>query len=629
MTATLGDLLTLAGQEISAAASGPGDLPPAALAGIVAEMDRLLAVMNRYAQDCLRCYDDLLPSDRRSPVDLAAAGAAQMLARAAASMNVAADVAPRARRRHPAVTHLRAATGCLVAGRDLLSTHHYPARPGGDAGSPWAGLIGSRPVSAAFMGELAGYAGQLAVLASRLVTAADTHRATALPPAARSALSSAAEWLIFARLTMTGADATGPGPGAGRLLLHNVPANFPPPRHHPITSGHVAELSAGVIATAARLNHLAPRQDGAAIWPSPAASFSWRHNALATAITTHNCEFLLSALADRAAQHRLSRACRTRLRESAQATGQARAAWQALTHAWDPLTTGTVSALSPIASELNDLVVWIGRLARDNPAWTPSRADASPPRDPATLAPAPADIPALASVIRHALTAVTHVARLDMHTAAAAAAKDGLYTRASQLPEYDNLTYLYQYVPAAPAQVRHLLAAYRTAIAASDRTANALTSLLASLPAPTPEHALAQAAASPATAGRLLTQQQRQPAGPAPAAPLAAAGELERFMRGQAITDNDLLLRAMALDRASDLLRQEAVTRIQARATAASEAKHGQGRNPTALPRNRKALAARQDQPATPYRPDPAVTAARPATTRAPKTPTPGPRRQQ
>jgi hypothetical protein len=627
MTATLGDLLTLAGQEISAAACGQDDLPPAALAGIVAEMDGLLAVMNRYAQDCLRSYDDLTPSDRRSPVDLAAAGAAQLLARAAASMNVAADVAPKARRRHPVITHLRAATGCLVVGRDLLSTHHDPARSGSDAGSPWAGLIGSRPVSAAFMSELAGYAEPLAILASRLLTTAAAHRATALPPAARSAVSRATEWLIFTRRIM--ADANGPGLGAGRLLLHNIPANFPPPRHHPVTSSHVAELSAGVIATAARLSYQAWRQDGAAIWPSPAASFSWRHNALAAAISADNCELLLAGLADRAAQLRLSRASRTRLRESAQAMGQARAAWQALTHGWDPLTTGTVNALSPIASELNDLVVWIGRLARDNPAWTPSRADASPPRDPAALAPAAADIPALASVIRHALTAITHVARLDMHTAAAAAAKNGLYTQPSQLPEFDNLTYLYRYVPAAPAQVSHLLTAYRTAVAASDRTAGSLTSLLASLPAPTPEHALAQAAAAnPATARRLLTQQQRQPAGPAPAAPLAAAGELERFLTGRAITDNDLLLRAMTLDRASDLLRLEAATRIQARATADNEAKHGQGRHPTTMSRNRKALAARQDQPATPYRPDPAIPAARPAT-RPPATSAPRPRRQQ
>jgi hypothetical protein len=104
MTATLGDLLTSAGQRISAAACGQDDLPPAALAGIIAEMDRLLTVMNRYAQDCLRSYDDLAPADPRSPVDLAAAGAAQMLARAATSMRVAADVAPKARRRHPVAT---------------------------------------------------------------------------------------------------------------------------------------------------------------------------------------------------------------------------------------------------------------------------------------------------------------------------------------------------------------------------------------------------------------------------------------------------------------------------------------------------------------------------------------------
>jgi hypothetical protein len=77
--------------------------------------------------------------------DLAVAGAAQLLERAAASMTKAAHAVPKARRRHPVATDLLAAADTLAAGRDLLCTHHDPGWPANSGDPPWARLISSRP----------------------------------------------------------------------------------------------------------------------------------------------------------------------------------------------------------------------------------------------------------------------------------------------------------------------------------------------------------------------------------------------------------------------------------------------------------------------------------------------------
>src|SRR6266566_3334294 len=78
---------------------------------------------------------------------------------------------------HPAVQHLTAAAGFLAAGRDLLQTH-FATGPGG-AGEPrsyWAPVITSRPVTAALLGEIAGYALRLAPWTARLSVPETTER---------------------------------------------------------------------------------------------------------------------------------------------------------------------------------------------------------------------------------------------------------------------------------------------------------------------------------------------------------------------------------------------------------------------------------------------------------------------
>jgi hypothetical protein len=255
MTTTFGDFLTLAGQRISAAAQEHDDLPAAAPAGVITELDRLLTVMTRHAHEALRRsrHD---PSALGSPADdLAAPGASEMLDRAAENMHLVARQAPQTRlgMRHPLAADLRAAADCLTAGRDLLYTYDHWSIASSTNPS-WVPLICSRPVSDALIRELAGYARHLAHLSARLLIPAAAHPAARIPPAAQGALCEAAGWLAY-----VGSAAAKPRQRGGdrdALLLHSIPANFPPPRHTPSGGENVAGLCAGTIATSDRLAHL-------------------------------------------------------------------------------------------------------------------------------------------------------------------------------------------------------------------------------------------------------------------------------------------------------------------------------------------------------------------------------------
>lgn len=78
----------------------------------------------------------------------------------------------------------------------------------------------------------------------------------------------------------------------------------------------------------------------------------------------HNGELLLATLADRSRQLALPADHQEALHQAGGSMHIAWQAWQAVTRAWDPLTTGTSNRPSLIAAELDDLVLWIGRLAR-------------------------------------------------------------------------------------------------------------------------------------------------------------------------------------------------------------------------------------------------------------------------
>src|SRR6185437_12249965 len=99
----------------------------------------------------------------------------------------------------------------------------------------------------------------------------------------------------------------------------------------------------------------------------------------------------LQALTDRAARLGLPDQQLDQLGHCSDILAMTSQSWRAVTHAWDPVTTGPSRRLSSIAVELDDLVLWTGRLAHTS-TWTPARRDASPLRRAADLAPKIADI---------------------------------------------------------------------------------------------------------------------------------------------------------------------------------------------------------------------------------------------
>ena len=170
-------------------------------------------------------------------------------------------------------------------------------------------------------------------------------------------------------------------------------------------------------------------------WSPTATSLSWRRDALAAAILGHTSELLLRSLASRAGHRETDSAITAGLDRAADAAGQAWPAWRAVAHVWDIVTTGASSAISPVTAELADLVLWTGRLAYDNPRWTPASGDASRLRGPADLVGSPRDVTAVLAALHHAADATTRIAWHDRDAVRQAAAGQRLYVPTRLLPD--------------------------------------------------------------------------------------------------------------------------------------------------------------------------------------------------
>ena len=595
MTPTLGDFLTIAGQRIAAAEAYRSRPRVAGRADVIAGLDRLLTVMARYACDSADPTRAAGPSPVPTRQELTIIGIRLTLLRAAETIHQAGQTAgTTSGTPHPAAADLRAATDALTAGRDLLRTHDCgTSHPAGDP--LWASALTARPVIAALMRQLAGYTPHLAALTDQLLHPARHHP---IPPATRQALQDAGKWLTLTA-SAHASEQNQPGLDVNTLLLHSIPANLPPPRQPPASTDlPVAELCAGAAATATRLRHLAHRPAVHPDWPSPSAAATWRHNALAAAIIAHTSELLLHTLADRGHQLGLAEHHQDALRQSAGTMRASWQAWQAVTHAWDPLTTGTSNRPSLIAAELDDLVLWTGWLARTG-TWTPDRASTSPPRAPADLARTPGDITTVFVVTGRVIDAATQITRHDMRSAEHAAANGWIYTPARQLPETDDLIHIYRYRHASPAQITELRAAYHHAITTTERATATMDTLLTDLCTPGEPYALARALQrSPATAHpQHQTTRQLSSRATAAAAPGSGAGDVEHLLHSLNVSDPQLLFRAIALDHATRDLTAEALTKAEQLVRAHQDAADLHYN----YSRNRSARLAAQDHPS----PDP------------------------
>jgi hypothetical protein len=488
MTATFGDFLRPASEHIAAAVSIRDELPAGATFGTIRQFGRLLITLVHYLDDLPGPdeFEAAMTAEPLHPQAQTVLDTRIALRRGAQSLRYAMNTLTDTviDDSHPAVQHLSTAVGFLAAGRDLLETH-FATGSGGtrESRSYWAPVIASRPVTAALLGEIAGYALRLAPWTARLsvpeTAAGDVPAATGLA----ALTASHCTWVAGAAVQAAHRGHP-PSPDA-RRLLYAIPANFPPPRLAPSGSEQVSDLSRGTIVTAERLRHAVLAFARRAPWSPTATSASWRKDVLASAIIVHASELIMRGLTERAKQLTLGPAICAQLHSAADASSQAWPKFRAIAHHWDIASTGIHQVAGPalVTVEFEDLVLRIGRLAFRYQQWTPARAQASHIRNPADLAPTLGDITSVVAAVHTAADAITHIAAGDREAVRAAAADHRLYAPA--FTRTNAAVVRRRYRPACPSRVDEILACYDDAIATCTLVTGKLDDLATALDAPT------------------------------------------------------------------------------------------------------------------------------------------------
>lgn len=552
-----GDFLAAADRHIAAVTGFRGELPHDAQRSAVYQLSRMAATVTRFLAD-LPDEGGALPNPERetgAPVITAKLA----LARAINSLRPVAEAASTAAPDpHPAVAHLAAAADNLAACRDLLQTHFTTDREGTRTGrSYWAPVITSGRVTAALLGELAACLHGM----ERWITAQTPtwHASPIRRLPAQRALRSAEPWLAQAA-TFIQAAQQAHYPLPSRSLLDAIPSNNPPPRRPPVTDEPVDDLCEHIPHTAERLRYITCNFAANARWSPAATSLSWRRDALASAIITHASEIILRTLAEGASQLSLEPAFAAGLYDAVAAMGETWTSWRAITGHWDIVTTGAWrgSGLTPVAYEIDDLVVQTGRLAYRNPRWTPAYSDTSQTRDLGDLACSAHSISAALSTVHHAADAINRIAA-DDHRAVLDAANDNrLYVPTRLLPDTYDIPQ--PYTPAPRAYVKALLIAYDTAIEATACITTRLDHLATAINTPS---SILAAVRHAATAARCLQTNPRSLRDDhlVPAAP----GRTEKALRKLGIRDPALLRRSALIDQAAQDLINEAATKAHNR----------------------------------------------------------------
>ena len=335
-------------------------------------------------------------------------------------------------------------------------------------------------------------------------------------------------------------------------------------------------LCEGVITTAARLQYGAGTFARTARWSPQATSNSWRHDALASAITADSCEVIIRSLAQRAASLGVHPAIQAHHDNSARALKLACTAWRAVTGEWDLLSTGTHkrAGISPVAAEMDDLVLRIGRLAYRNPGWTPACGDASLARQAADLAPDADTIPTVLAAVHHATDTLTHIAVTDRRCVRQAAADHRLHIPPACCPTTTTSPPLYP--SAALPRVTALRDVYRLVVKTCTAATTALDDL--ALAAGATSRVLATAHAPPSVTrlrqpppGQALPDRTQEHPSPE-RTKVVQSGHIEETVRDLQLTEPDLLLRAAAIDEAARDLFAEVAAKAHHRTAGPSAA---------------------------------------------------------
>jgi hypothetical protein len=558
MAPVFGDFLDAASGHVAAAVSVPGDPAGEAKCGTVRELDRVVTTLARYLGD-LPLPDDFSPGTTDEMYMRAALDARIAMRRAAQSLHTGAQALRDipADGSHPVVWHLSAAASHLAAGRDLLQTH-FASRGEGSRGpaSAWARAMTSRPVTNALLTEIGKLATQLAPWITRI--SLENPADPGVPAVAGMALHSASRWLWISGATAEAISRQQPPSPEGRLVLGGLPANLPPARR-PVTGPEaLPDLCEGAVITAERLRQAAVAFTRQGRWSPQATSLSWRRDAQASAVVGHSSEFILRTLAQRAADLDMDPRIQAHLDNAARALKHAWTAWRAVTDEWDLLSTGPDRGKGPsrVAAEVGDLVLRMGRVAYRNPGWTPAFGGTSRTRDPADLAPAPADLRTVVAAVHHSTDALRQIAIQDRHCARRALTEGRLYIARRLLPaDYD---IPYRQVPAPRSRARPLLVGYDLTVKTCTAATTALDGLALAAEAPTRVLAAAHRLSLFGQQPQSLPQDQWIPA--QLAAPIQPS-RIEYTLRDLQISDPDLLLRAATIDEATRALATEVTTK--------------------------------------------------------------------
>jgi hypothetical protein len=268
--ATLGELLYLGTRHLQAADDG-WEAQAADRAAAARQLHRLVVVMTRYVDDVTPC-DEIEALSRgdltwwqRAAVDVAAA--LRM-----AGVTLAGVTGESGLPTAPGGLPLADAAAALLAGRDLLHTHHVLDQAGIRVGwSEWADVITSPAVGKAVADLAARWALQLAPLAEQLAVPRPGS-----PREAGGEFTEAGRWLRKAAAAVRAAQRADPVSAGDWTLLFAIPASSVSFRDPPRTGETAGELCSGITLSAARLQASIRGAAQRAVWSPATTAAAWR-----------------------------------------------------------------------------------------------------------------------------------------------------------------------------------------------------------------------------------------------------------------------------------------------------------------------------------------------------------------
>jgi hypothetical protein len=426
----------------------------------------------------------------------------------------------------------------LAAARDLLHTHFTPTPDGGMAHrSHWAPVVESPAVARALAVEVADYAGRLEPIAGGWARAA-----AGWPDFAHEAQAFAVthHGLRATRDAIGGTLTRDPASAGDRALLHAVPVNAPIPPVPPQAAGSAESICRAIVVTAERARQAtwASRHP----WSADNSEISLRRTAEAAAIASHNCEFALDMLAERARQ--LGRGTlAASLARAQEAAFTARSRWVDVAQRWNGQVV-TITAAAPDAAgpsvAVSELAVWTGRLVYADPAWAPGLGRRGVPRIPEEMASSEEAVAGAVAAIHHGVDALHRIAEAELAQTRVIAETGQMYVPAWSLPPERRTAALY--CPAPPSRTHDLLRAYQEAEASGARLAGTMDLVADAVRAPSQVLTLARAATGRTADPTVGTRESVGRAG------RKSPGPVVRLLRDKGVTRPELLAMAEELD---------------------------------------------------------------------------------